>query len=68
MVKKEIEIIPEQQFDRAVEKEDVILVFKSNRSFLICDKEYGIKYNKGFYRVLRVIGGGKGYGNSNTQR
>ena len=69
-VKKEIEIIPEQLFDRAIEKEDIIMVFKTNGSFLICDKEYGIRYEMGFYRVMRVIGGGKrdGNGNRNKQR
>ena len=67
-VKKEIEIIPEQLFDRAIEKDDIILVFKATGNFLICDKKYGIKYDSGFYKVMRVIGGGKGNGNSNKKR
>lgn len=68
MVKKEIEIIPEQLFDRAVEKSDIIIVFKANRNFLLCDKEFGIKYENGFYKVLRVIGGGCANGNTNKKK
>lgn len=68
MVKKEVEIIPERLFDRAIEKQDIIMVFTKKKKFLICDKEFGIKYSDGFYRVMRVIGGGKGDGNSNQTR
>ena len=68
MVKKEVEIIPERLFDRAIEKDDIIMVFTKNRKFLICDKEYGIRYEVGYYKVMRVVGGGKGYGNSNQTR
>lgn len=61
MVKKEIELIPENKFDKAVVKKDIIMVFKSDRTFVLCDKEYGIKQGGGFYKVMRVVGGGKGY-------
>ncbi len=60
MVKKEIELIPQQKFDKAVVKNDIILVFKTDRTFLLCDKDYGIRFlDNGFYEVLRVFGGGK---------
>lgn len=68
MVKKEIELIPEQLFDRAIEKTDILLVFKATGNFIICDKEYGIRYDNGFYRVMRVIGGGKRNGNGNCNQ
>lgn len=71
MVKKEIELIPQQKFDKAIVKEDIIMVFKTDRTFLLCDKDYGIKFkDNGFYEVLRVIGGGKVYvdGSCNQKR
>ena len=68
MVKKEIEIIPEKLFDRAVEKEDIIIVFKTNRTFLLCDKEYGVKIEDGVIKVMRVIGGGCSHGNRNQKK
>lgn len=66
MVKKEIELIPANKFDKAIVKDDIVIVFKSDRTFLLCDKEYGVKYNaeNNCYEVLRVIGGGKGNGNN----
>jgi len=67
-VYKEIEIIPEQMFDRAIEKQDIIMVFKRNGKFIICDKEYGIKFDGSSYKVMRVIGGGKRYGNGNCNQ
>ena len=66
MVKKEVELIPENKFDKAVVKEDIIIVFKTDRSFILCDKDYGVRYNteNKCYSIVRVIGGGKVNGNN----
>jgi len=69
VVKKELELIPKYRVDKAVIKSDIILVFKTDRTFLLCDKDYGIKIkDEEFYEVLRVVGGGVVNGNRNKKK
>ena len=68
MVKKELELIPKEKVDKAVVKSDIIMLFKTDRTFLLCDKDYGIRARDSeFYEVLRVIGGGFVNGSRNKK-
>lgn len=45
-------------FSKVGHKGDVLLVYLKNGKFFICDLEFGVKHESGYYTFKRVFGKG----------